>query len=32
MWHGGEAQSSINYLVKNYKEELDKLVKFVESL
>ncbi len=31
-WHGGEAKSSIDYLVKNHKNELNKLVKFIESL
>ena len=30
--HGGEAANSINYLIKNYKGDLEKLVKFVESL
>ena len=30
--HGGEATDSINYLIKNHKKELNKLVKFVESL
>ncbi|MBF96350.1 MAG: hypothetical protein CFH34_01587 [Alphaproteobacteria bacterium MarineAlpha9_Bin4] len=32
LWHDGEAKNSINYLLKNHKKELDKLVKFVESL
>ena len=32
LWHGGEAKNSIDYLIKNHKNELDKLVKFVESL
>ena len=32
LWHGGEAKNSIGYLIKNHKNELDKLVKFVESL
>ena len=31
-WHGGEAKPSIDYLVKNHKNELHKLVKFIESL
>ena len=30
--HGGEANTSVNYLIKNHKNELQKLVKFVESL
>ncbi len=30
--HGGEATGSINYLIKNHKNDLQKLVKFVESL
>ena len=30
--HGGEATDSINYLIKNHKNDLQKLVKFVESL
>lgn len=30
--HGGESEKSIEYLLKNYKDELNKLVKFVESL
>ena len=30
--HGGEASLSVEYLLENYKNELDKIVKFVESL
>ncbi len=30
--HGGEASPSINYLIENHKNEIQKLVKFVESL
>ncbi len=30
--HGGEAENSIEFLLKNYKDELSKLVRFVESL
>ena len=30
--HGGEAEDSINYLLKNHENELEKLTKFLESL
>ena len=30
--HGGEAKGSVDYLVKNYRNEMGKLVKFLESL
>ncbi len=32
LWHGGEAKKSVEYLVKNHNDKLDKLVKFIESL
>ena len=32
LWHGGEAQSSIDYLIANHSNQLDKLVKFIKSL
>ena len=32
MLHGGEASNSIQYLLKNYRNDIDKLIKFVESL
>ncbi len=32
MLHGGEASNSIQYLLENYRNDIDKLIKFVESL
>ena len=32
LMHGGEAEDSINYLLKNHENELEKLTKFLESL
>ena len=32
LWHSGEAKESLNYLLNNYKNDLDKLEKFLKSL
>jgi CxxC motif-containing protein (DUF1111 family) len=32
LWHSGEAKNSIDFLLKNYKDDLNKLVIFLKSL
>ena len=32
MWHSGEAKESLAFLLSNYKDDLDKLEKFLKSL
>tara|TARA_A100001011_G_scaffold393736_1_gene484355 strand:- start:16 stop:1461 length:1446 start_codon:yes stop_codon:yes gene_type:complete len=32
LWHSGEAKNSVNFLLDNYKNDLDKLEKFLKSL
>ena len=32
LWHSGEAKNSVNFLLDNYKNDLDKLEKFLNSL